>query len=301
MIPKRHHGLNLDPNPLEGPLEGGPPEQKQEWPGNENQLKPKADHGEESYVGGGKLEGKKALITGGDSGIGRAAAIAFAREGADVMITYYDEHEDAQETVKWIEQAGRKAASMPGDIQDPLHCKEAVNQAVTELGGLNILVNNAAIHIETSDFLELSPEQIDRTFRTNIYGYIYMAQQAIPHLRPGDVIINVGSVVALMGHPSLVDYACTKAAIHNLTKSLSQSLAEKGIRVNCIAPGPVWTPLIASTRKKEKIGKFGGDSLWKRPAQPVEMAPAFVFFASADSRYCTGEVHSPSGFTFTTR
>jgi NAD(P)-dependent dehydrogenase (short-subunit alcohol dehydrogenase family) len=301
MNKKRHHGLNIDPNPLAGPMEGGPPKQEQEWPGSDQEMKPKADHGEESYEGGGKLFGKKALITGGDSGIGRAAAIAFAREGADVAISYLDEHEDAKDTVEWIEKAGRKAVSIPGDIGDPQHCKAVVETTINELGGINILVNNAAMHIEISDFLEISSEQLEKTFRTNIFSYIYTAQAAIPHLQAGDTIINVGSVVAMMGYPTLIDYACTKAAIHNLTKSLSQLLAEKGIRVNCIAPGPVWTPLIPSTRDKDFVTEFGANTLWNRPAQPVEMAPAFVFFASSDSRYCTGEIHSPSGFTITTR
>lgn len=297
----RHQGLNLDPNPLAGPLAGGPPAQAQEWPGSTGGMRPQPDHGEDSYEGGGKLEGRAVLITGGDSGIGRAVAIAFAREGADVAISYYDEHEDAEETVRWIEKAGRKAFSIAGDLQDPEHCSEVVRRTVAELGGLNILVNNAAMHIETGEFLDITPEQLDRTFRTNIFGYIYMAQRAIPHLKAGDSIINIGSVVAMMGYPTLVDYACTKAAIHNLTKSLSQALAPQGIRVNCVAPGPVWTPLIPSTRDEDFVGEFGTNSLWDRPAQPVEMAPACVYFASADSRYCTGEIHSPSGFKTTTR
>lgn len=301
MDQQKHHGVNLDPNPLVEALSGGPPKQAQKWPGSDEKMEPRADHGEETYEGGSKLRGKRALITGGDSGIGRAVAIAFAREGADVAISYYDEHEDAKETVRWIKEAGCKALSIPGDVRDPEHCKHLVQHTVDELGGLNILVNNAAMHIETGNFLDISPEQLDRTFRTNIFAYIYIAQQAIPHMQPGDTIINSGSVVAMMGYPTLVDYACTKAAIHNLTKSLSQALADKGIRVNCVAPGPVWTPLIPSTRDEQFVSEFGTNSLWNRPAQPVELSPAYVYFASADSRYCTGEILSPSGFKITTR
>jgi NAD(P)-dependent dehydrogenase (short-subunit alcohol dehydrogenase family) len=298
---EKKQGLNEEANPQEGDLKGGPPEQQQPWPGSDEELRPDADHGEESYVGARKLEGKKALITGGDSGIGRAVALAFAREGADVAIAYLEEHEDAKETVRLIEDAGRKAVAIPGDLQDPGHCRDVVRHAVDGLGGLNIVVNNAAVHEEESDFLKITPEQLDRTFRTNIYAYIWVAQAALEHLGEGDCIINTGSVTALRGHPSLLDYAATKAAIHNFTTSLAQVVAERGIRVNCVAPGPVWTPLIPSTREEEAVGTFGASTFWERPAQPAELAPSYVFLASADSRYYTAAVFSPTGSAFTSR
>ncbi len=294
-------GLNEDRNPKQGDLKGGPPEQQQPWPGSDEDLRPAADHGEESYVGAHKLRGKKALVTGGDSGIGRAVALAFAREGADVAFAYLDEHEDAKETVRLIEDAGRKAVAIPGDLRDPDHCREVVRHAVESLGGLNVVVNNAAVHHEESDFLDITPEQLDKTFRTNIYAYVWVAQAALEHLGEGDCIINTGSVVALRGHPTLLDYAATKGAIHTFTQSLAQVVAERGIRVNCVAPGPVWTPLIASTRDEEAIGEFGASTFWGRPAQPAELAPTYVFLASADSRYYTAAVFSPTGSGFTAR
>ncbi|KMQ50058.1 short-chain dehydrogenase [Chitinispirillum alkaliphilum] len=300
MSEKRHHGLNVGFDPLseEDELKGGPPAQRQSWPGSDMSMQPRADHGEHSYVGGAKLEGKSALITGGDSGIGRAVAIAYAREGADVAFSYYNEHEDADETVYWVEKAGRKAVAISGDIQNHSHCQELVDRTLREFGGLNILVNNAGFHSETKDFEDISPEQIEQTFFTNILSHIWTTQAALPHLKAGDSIINVGSVVAFMGHPKLVDYGCTKAAIHNFTKSMSQYLAVRGIRVNCVAPGPVWTPLIASTREEGSVGRFGGSTFWKRPAQPAELAPSFVFLASTDSRYYTGDVLAPTGYKF---
>jgi len=301
----RHHGLNLSRNPLEGDekLEGGPPGQSQDWPGSDAELNPQANHGEESYEGGNKLAGLKALITGGDSGIGRAVAIAFAREGADVAFTYIEgeERQDADATAEWIGKCGRKAVAIGTDLRDPAKCREVVDKAVAELGGLNILVNNAAYHIESGDFREISPEQLDNTFRTNVYAYFWMAQEAVKHMKPGDTIINTGSVVAALPYPHLTDYAATKAANLNFTRNLAASLAPEGIRVNCVAPGPVWTPLIASTRDTGFVSEFGTDTYWKRPAQPVELATSFVFLASSDSRYFTGEVLSPSGYPTTTR
>ena len=298
----QRHGLNVDRNPLaEEPTTGGPPEQGQDWPGSDAAMRPQADHGEHTYRGGNKLEGLSALITGGNSGIGRAVAIAFAREGADVAIAYLNEHEDAQETMRWIEDAGRRTLAIAGDLRDPQHCRSLVERTVRELGGLNILVNNASVHFEVESFEQIKPEQLDQIFRTNIYAYFYMAQAALPHLEAGDVVINTGSVVAMMGHPSLPDYAATKAAIHNFTRSLAFTVAERGIRVNCVAPGPVWTPLIPATRAPDEVAQHGASALWKRPAQPAEIAPSYVFLASTDSRYYTGEVFAPTGFKMTSR
>ncbi len=297
---KDPNGLVVSPSPLAEIVgKDGLPRQTQEWPGHEELLRPPADHGEWSYMGAGKLEGRKALITGGDSGIGRAVAIAFAREGADVAIAYYDEHDDAQETVRWIEEANRRALSFAGDMRDPEHCRRVVEQTVGQFGALNILVNNAGFHREIPDFSQITPELLDQTFRTNFFAYVWMAQAALKQMHEGDVIINTGSVAGIIGHPTLVDYAATKAAIHNLTKSLAQVVAKRGIRVNCVAPGPVWTPLIPATRKEESVEHFGSGTLWKRPAQPAEIAPSYVFLASADSRYCTGETLGITGSTAT--
>jgi NAD(P)-dependent dehydrogenase (short-subunit alcohol dehydrogenase family) len=271
--------------------------QQQEAPGVEKKMTPKADHGEESYRGSGKLAGKAAIITGGDSGIGRAVAIAFAREGADVAIAYLSEKEeaDAAETVRWIEQAGRKALRDRFDVKDRGACLSFVEKVVRSFGRLDILVNNAAYQQEQSSILDITEEQLDGTFRTNIYGYIFMVQAALPHLKEGAVILNTGSVTAMKGNPSLLDYSATKGAIHTFTKSLAHNLAEKGIRVNCVAPGPIWTPLIPATLDEEHVAKFGKDTVWGRPAQPAEIAPSYVFLASADSGYYTGEVLAPTG------
>jgi NAD(P)-dependent dehydrogenase (short-subunit alcohol dehydrogenase family) len=296
------HGLHANPNPfVEERTKEGVPRQQQNWPGRDADMRPQADHGEESYRGSGKLQGRTALITGGDSGIGRAIAIAFAREGADVAISYYNEHDDARVTLKWIEQADRRALSIPGDLRDREHCQQMVEQTVREFGTLNILVNNAAFHSETSDFLNITPDQLDQTFRTNFYAYLWMAQATLPHMKEGDVILNTGSVVAMKGSSLLLDYAATKAAIHNFTLSLAQVVAERGIRVNCVAPGPVWTPLIPSTRKEEAVESFGSNTFWKRPAQPAEIAPSYVFLASTDARFYTGEILAPTGLSYTTR
>lgn len=301
MQSRMHHGLNMDFNPFVGLGQESLSPQKQQWPGSEQQMNPRADHGEESYVGGSKLEGKTALITGADSGVGRAVAIAFAREGADIAFSYLSEDQDAEETVHWVEKSGRQALALKGDIRDPRHCDDLIERTVKKFGALNILVNNAAFHVETRDFQEISPEQLDQTFRTNIMSFFWTTQAALRYMKAGDSIINVGSVVALRGHPQLVDYSCTKAAIHNFTRSMSKLLAEKGIRVNCVAPGPVWTPLIPSTRNEGHVGEFGADTFWKRPAQPAELAPSFVFLASADARFYTGEILAPTGLSFTSR
>ena len=282
-------------DPTKGPKAGDTPEQ--EPPGVEAEMKPRADHGEESYHGSGRLQGLVALITGGDSGIGRAVAIAFAREGADVAIGYLDEveDEDAEETRRWVEKAGRRCLVHRFDVREPGECRAFVERTVKELGRLDVLVNNAAYQMEQEGLEDITPEQLDRTFRTNIYGYVWMAQAALPHLEKGAVILNTGSVTAFEGNAGLIDYASTKGAIHVFTRSLAESLGEKGIRVNCVAPGPVWTPLIPSTLSPEHVAKFGEDTLWKRPAQPAEIAPCYVFLASADARYISGEVLSPTG------
>jgi NAD(P)-dependent dehydrogenase (short-subunit alcohol dehydrogenase family) len=293
---KGGQGLDAPPSPkAEKRAVGGPGKQpKQKWPGEEDQMRPAADHGEESYVGAGKLEGRRALITGGDSGIGKAVAIAFAREGADVAIAYFDEHEDAEDTVAWIEKAERKALALPGDLQSARHCRDVVAKTVKKLGGLDILVNNIAFHREQDDIRDIDDDQLEQTFRTNVFSYFWVTQAALDHLGDGASIINTGSVVALRGSAGLLDYSATKGAVHVFTRSLADALADKGIRVNCVAPGPVWTPLIPST-KPEDVEDFGADTLWKRPAQPAELAPAFVYFASADSRYCTGEILAITG------
>lgn len=268
-----------------------------EMPGVERDLRPRADHGEESYRGCGKLEGRAAIITGGDSGIGRAVAIAFAREGADVAIGYLSEKEeaDARETATWVERAGRRCLTHQFNVQHRDECRAFVERTVRELGRLDILVNNAAYQQKAESILEITEEQLDGTFRTNIYGFFFMVQAALPHLKEGASILNTGSVTALQGHPVLLDYASTKGAIHTFTRSLAQALAKQGIRVNCVAPGPVWTPLIPATFDQEKVSEFGKDTVWGRPAQPAEIAPSFVFLASDDARYYTGEVLAPTG------
>ncbi len=276
-------------------LQQGFSPQAQPWPGLEKLLKPTADHGEKTYVGSGKLKSCVALITGGDSGIGRAVAIAYAREGADVAIAYYNEEEDAEETAHWIEEAGRRTVRIPGDLSDPDRCQAAVDRVCEELGQLNILVNNAAYQKETASFQDITVEQLERTFRTNILAYIWMAQAAIPRMCEAGRIINTGSVTALEGDAALLDYAATKAAIHSFTKSLAESVAEQGIRVNCVAPGPVWTPLIPSTLSEEHVKRFGLNTYWHRAAQPAEIAPTYVYLASSDSQFMTGEIIAVTG------
>jgi NAD(P)-dependent dehydrogenase (short-subunit alcohol dehydrogenase family) len=268
------------------------PAQHQRKPGLESRLTPRPRYQAPHYKGSDKLRRKVALITGGDSGIGRAVAVLFAREGADVAITYLPEEEtDAQETVRAIEDEGGSAVSIEGDIQDPEFSRRAVKQTIAKLGKLDILVNNAAYQQHQEALEDLSPEQWDRTFKTNIYGYFLMAKAALPHLKKGSAIINTGSITGLEGSKHLLDYSATKGAIHAFTKSLAQNLVEKGIRVNCVAPGPVWTPLNPSDKPAKDVAEFGADTPLKRPAQPEEIAPAFVYFASEiDSSYVTGEV-----------
>ena len=284
---------------MSDPTKAGPqapqPAQQQEIPGTERQLTPQADHGETSYRGSGRLQGKRALITGGDSGIGRAVALAFAREGADVMISYLNEDEDAAETCRLIEEAGRKAVSAGGDIADEAHCRALVQRCVRELGGLDVLVNNAAFQTTHQSITEFTTEEFDRAFKTNVYATFWLCREAVPHLKPGSSIINTCSIQAYQPSPELLAYASTKAAIKNFSQGLAQSLAEQGIRVNVVAPGPVWTPLIPSTMPPEKVEKFGQDTPLGRPAQPREMAPIFVLLASDEASYITGMVYGATG------
>lgn len=268
------------------------PEQHQEKPGIESEIEPRPHYKAPLYEGAGKLEGKIALITGGDSGIGRAVAVLYAREGADVSLVYLpEEQSDAEETRRAVEDEGGEALLIPGDVRSNKFCEEAVQQTVDHFGQLDILVNNAAYQNSVEDIDDLTFEQWDRTFSTNIYGYFYMVKAAMPHLKEGSVIINTGSITGLEGSKNLLDYSATKGAIHAFTKSLAQHLVERGIRVNCVSPGPVWTPLNPSDKPAEDVAKFGMDQPMKRPAQPEEVAPAYVFFASAaDSSYITGEV-----------
>lgn len=289
------------------------PAQHQRKPGLESELAPRPHYEAPAYKGSGKLQGRVALITGGDSGIGRAVAVLFAREGADVAIIYYSgeqrdyyadadgaplppEQSDAEETRNAIEVEGRRALLLPGDVSDPAFCNEAVAHTVGEFGKLDILVNNAAFQQHQPGLEALSDEQWDHTFKTNIYGYFHLCKAALPHLAPGSAIINTSSITGLEGSRHLLDYSATKGAINAFTKSLAQNLTEKGIRVNAVAPGPVWTPLNPADQPPDKVAKFGQDTPMKRPAQPEEIAPAYVFFASpADSSYITGEVLTLTG------
>jgi NAD(P)-dependent dehydrogenase (short-subunit alcohol dehydrogenase family) len=270
-------------------------EQQKQVPGTETEMDSKPDHGESSYKGSGKLTGKKAIITGGDSGIGRAVAIAFAREGADVLISYLNEHEDAKETAKYIEEAGKKAILLPGDIRDEQHCKQIIQRAVQEFGQIDVLVNNAAYQMSRNSLQEVSTEEWDETFKTNIYPMFYLCKEAEAHLKPGSTIVNTTSVNAYKAPPQLIAYSATKAAIQNFTASLAQLWAEKGIRINCVAPGPIWTPLIPATMPPEKVKSFGQDVPLKRPGQPAELAPIYVLLASQDSSYMTGSTVQVTG------
>lgn len=267
------------------------PAQEQRRPGLESKMTPLPRYRAPLYRGSGKLDGKVAIITGGDSGIGRAVAVLYAREGADVAIIYLKEEQpDAEETRAAVQEEGQKCLLLPGDVTDPAFCRQAVDGTVKNLGRLDILVNNAAFQAEQKRPEDISDEQFDKTFRTNIFGYFYMTKAALAHLPPGGVIVNCGSITGLEGHKQLMDYAATKGAIHAWTKSLAQNLVERRIRVNCVSPGPIWTPFIPTT-SAEKAANHGKDTPMKRPGQPEEVAPAFVFFASeADSSYITGEV-----------
>ncbi|MYL99401.1 glucose 1-dehydrogenase [Novosphingobium sp. FGD1] len=271
------------------------PEQQQTPPGTTAQMDPRPDHGETSYQGHGRLKDKKAIITGGDSGIGRAVAIAFAREGADVLISYLNEEEDARDTARLVEEAGRKAVLVPGDIADAAHCRAIVEKAVSELGGLDILVNNAAHQMTFEDIVDIPDEEWDKTFRTNIHAMFYLAKAAVPHMKSGAAIINTTSVNADMPKQTLLPYATTKGAIQNFTGGLAQMLMPKGIRVNCVAPGPVWTPLIPATMPPEQVKEFGASYPIGRPAQPGELAPAYVMLASDEASYIAGATIAVTG------
>ena len=266
------------------PFEG----QTQSFPGHDTRMVPRADHGEQSYEGSGRLTGKRALITGGDSGIGRAVAIAFAREGADVAIGYLDEEDDASETREWIEKAGRTCVLLPGDIASAAHCEKVVATAVRDLGGLDILVNNAAFQTPNESLEDISVEDWDRHFQVNINAMFYITKYAAAHLKAGASIVNTSSVNSKHPMPSLLAYSATKAAIANFTVGLSQLLAEKGIRVNAVLPGPIWTPFIPSGMHEEQIKSFGSNTPMGRPGQPAELASAYVMLAAGESSYTTG-------------
>lgn len=272
-------------------------QQKQPWPGLASKMEPVPDHGEKSYKGSGRLEGRKALITGGDSGMGRAAAIAYAREGADVAINYLPaEEEDARQVVALIEKAGRKAVALPGDLRDKDFCAKLVEDAAAALGGLDILVNNAARQQTKAALADISYEDFDATMKTNIYATFLITQAALPHLKPGSAIIQTTSVQAYDPSEDLVDYAITKAAVMNFTKSMAKQLGPKGIRVNGVAPGPIWTPLqVSGGATMEKLEKFGGDTPLGRPGQPAELASIYVQLAAADASYATGQVYGAAG------
>tara|TARA_R110002020_G_scaffold174704_4_gene366240 strand:+ start:33679 stop:34554 length:876 start_codon:yes stop_codon:yes gene_type:complete len=284
-------------NPIKKHPQPPYPEKQQEVPGRENEMHPQADHGEKSYKGSGKLLGRKAIITGGDSGIGRAVAIAYAREGADVLISYLEEHEDAEETAKWVREAGRKAVLLAGDISEEPHCQQIVEKAVSELGGLDILVNNAAFQMARESLQDVSAEEWDYTFRTNIHAMFYLCKAAEPHLKPGSAVINTTSVNAYKPKPILVPYAATKGAIQNFTAGLGQLWGEKGIRVNCVAPGPIWTPLIPATMPEDVVSSFGKNTPLQRAGQPAELAAVYVLLASEGSSYMTSSTVQVTGGT----
>ena len=277
------------------PEQQQPPQHQDQQPGRETEMTPKPQFARRYYKGSDKLQDKVALITGGDSGIGRSTAVLFAREGADVAIVYLAEDNDAQETKKLVENEGRRCLTLRGDLGEESFCRQVVDRTVEQFGKLDILVNNAAEQHPKSSLEEITAEQLERTFRTNIFAYFFLTKAALPHLKEGATIINTTSVTAYKGSPQLLDYSSTKGAIVAFTRSLSQSLAEKGIRVNGVAPGPIWTPLIPSTFPEDKVEQFGGNVPLGRAGQPEEVAPCYVFLASDDASYMTGQVLHPNG------
>jgi NAD(P)-dependent dehydrogenase (short-subunit alcohol dehydrogenase family) len=285
----------MSQNPTRAEPEPPFPEQQQEPPGREAEMRPLADHGEESYVGHGRLTDRAALITGADSGIGRAVAIAFAREGADVVCAYWNEDEDAAETSRLVEDAGRRCVTIAGDIGERDHCRALVDRTLDEFGRLDVLVNNAAFQMAYESFLEIPPDELEFVFRTNILSMFHLCQAAVPRMEPGSTIINTTSIQAAQPSPQLLHYAASKGAISTFTKGLAQAVAERGIRVNAVAPGPIWTPLVTMSFPAEKNAQFGADTPLGRPGQPGELAPLYVFLATDESRYISGEVVGATG------
>jgi len=284
------------------PREQGPKPEAQEkqekvpHPGHTDEMAVKPDHGEESYRGLGRLEGKVAVITGGDSGIGRAVAIAFAREGADVVLSYLPEEEkDAAETSHWVTESGKKAVQMSGDLRDQKYCESLISRAVAEFGKIDLLINVAGYQMAHEDVQEFTDEEFDRTFKTNVYALFWLCRAALKQMKPGSAIVNTASIQAFDPSPNLLPYAATKAAIANLTKGLSQLAMKQGVRVNAVAPGPVWTPLIPATMPEDKVKQFGKSTSFERAAQPVEIAPLFVFLSSNEARFVTGEIYGVTG------